>query len=112
MACTKESNKFLLRPLEGSKIILRHPDCRNLSGEEEDEAEAEEDGEEIVILVVVIVSFTFSKPQNAAVQRLQRTNTEIQMSGVQNKIVSGLPCKCYQGHWSSDLNKLLTVLKT
>lgn len=90
MACTIEPNsfKFLLRPLEGSKIILRHPDCRNSSGEEEDEAEAEEDEEEIEILVVVIVSFTFSKPQNANVQRLQRTNTEIQMSGVQNKIVS------------------------
>lgn len=86
MACTKESNsfKFLLRPLEGSKIIIRHPDCRNSSGEE-DEAEAEE---EIVLLVVAIVSFTFSKPQNAAVQRLQRTNTEIQMPSVQNKIVS------------------------
>lgn len=88
MACTIEPNsfKFLLRPLEGSKIILRHPDCRNSLGEEEDEAE--EDEEEIGILVVVIVSFTFSKPQNANVQRLQRTNTEIQMSGVQNKIVS------------------------
>lgn len=71
VACTKESNsfKFLLRPLEGSKIILRHPGCRNSSGEE-DEAKAEEDGEELVILVVVIVSFTFPKSQNAAVQRL------------------------------------------